>query len=70
MLFRSHIQKNFDIPFAYVIYDKNRELLLPEIFDFFKNNGIISTGRFGGWKYSTMEEAMQDGFDAAEFALK
>ena len=65
-----HIQKNFDIPFAYVIYDKNRELLLPEIFDFFKNNGIISTGRFGGWKYSTMEEAMQDGFDAAEFALK
>ncbi len=59
------VRKNLDIPYAYVIYDMEREKTLSEIFDFLIPHDIISTGRFGGWKYSTMEEAMQDGFDAA-----
>ncbi|MEA2082581.1 MAG: FAD-dependent oxidoreductase [Elusimicrobiota bacterium] len=60
------VTKTLDIPYAYVIYDMNREKYLARIRDFFASRDIISTGRFGGWKYSTMEEAMQDGFDAAK----
>ncbi|PKN00466.1 MAG: hypothetical protein CVU78_01170 [Elusimicrobia bacterium HGW-Elusimicrobia-2] len=63
------VRKNIDIPYAYVIYDMTREKALAEIQDFLTSRGIISTGRFGGWKYSTMEEAMQDGFDAADSVL-
>ncbi|MCD6311322.1 MAG: NAD(P)-binding protein [Elusimicrobia bacterium] len=59
------VRKNLDIPYAYVIYDMEREKVLSEIRNFLIPRDIISTGRFGGWKYSTMEEAMQDGFDAA-----
>ncbi|MBU3955134.1 FAD-dependent oxidoreductase [bacterium] len=59
------VTKNLDIPYAYVIYDMERAKTLGEIKEFLITRDIISTGRFGGWKYSTMEEAMQDGFDAA-----
>jgi len=58
------VQKNLNIPFAYVIYDNEREKVLPEILGFLKKHGIISIGRFGGWKYSTMEESLQDGFNS------
>jgi len=59
------VQKNLNIPYAYVIYDMEREKTLAEIQEFLTSRDIVSTGRFGGWKYSTMEEAMQDGFDAS-----
>jgi len=63
------VRKDIDIPYAYVIYDMAREKTLAGIQDFLSRCGIISTGRFGGWKYSTMEEAMQDGFDAASSSV-
>jgi len=59
------VQKDLSIPFAYVIYDNEREKVLPEIFGFLKKHGIISTGRFGGWKYSTMEDSLEDGLAAS-----
>lgn len=51
---------------AYVIYDKNRQKALDHIFPFLEKNHIHSTGRYGGWKYSFMEEAILDGKEAAE----
>ena len=39
-----------DIPFAYVIYDRNREKVLPAVFEMLNNKNILSTGRYGGWK--------------------
>ncbi len=53
------------IDYAYVIQDMhcshNRDLLLK----YFSRRGIFSMGRFGAWKYSSMEDALLDGQDAA-----
>lgn len=54
------------IRYAYVIYDEKRTPALKTIFEFLKKNGVQSIGRYGGWKYSFMEEAILDGKRAAE----
>ncbi|MBI4369420.1 MAG: FAD-dependent oxidoreductase [Elusimicrobia bacterium] len=54
---------------AYVIYTKKRRKFLPEAFEFLERQNIISTGRYGAWKYSFMEEAVLDGKAAAERVL-
>ncbi|MBK8574136.1 MAG: FAD-dependent oxidoreductase [Elusimicrobia bacterium] len=52
--------------YAYVIYDENRTAALSTIFDWLKRNArTVSIGRYGGWKYSFMEEAIRDGRKAA-----
>ncbi|MFH1379846.1 MAG: FAD-dependent oxidoreductase [bacterium] len=57
------------LPYAYVIYDFNRTPAVDLIQSFLSKHGIISTGRYGGWKYSYMEEAILDGKKAAEQIL-
>jgi len=51
---------------AYVIYDmwrhKNLKLLQKQL----QEEAIYSIGRFGGWKYSSMEEAILDGQEIAQ----
>jgi protoporphyrinogen oxidase len=59
-----------DIPFGYVIYDADRETALQPILKFLKKNSVLSTGRYGGWKYSTMEDAILDGREAAQWMKK
>lgn len=56
--------------FGYVIYDLEREKSLKIIFDYLKKQNVISTGRYGGWKYSFMEENIKDGFEAADILFK
>jgi protoporphyrinogen oxidase len=52
--------------YAYVIYDQNRTAALSTIFQWLKQNAAaLSIGRYGGWKYSFMEEAILDGRRAA-----
>lgn len=46
---------------AYVIYDQWRKRNLPRLLARLADFGIHSTGRFGGWKYSSMQEAVLDG---------
>jgi protoporphyrinogen oxidase len=54
------------IRYAYVIYDDQRTAALRTIFGWLdKNAGASSIGRYGGWKYSFMEEAILDGRRAA-----
>jgi protoporphyrinogen oxidase len=54
------------IRYAYVIYDDQRSVVLKTIFDWLKQKaGALSIGRYGGWKYSFMEEALLDGRAAA-----
>ncbi|MBI4064481.1 MAG: FAD-dependent oxidoreductase [Elusimicrobia bacterium] len=55
---------------AYVVFTKERRAFLPQAFRFLEANNIISTGRYGAWKYSFMEEAILDGKAAAEKILK
>lgn len=49
------------IPFAYVIHDEARRRVLPWILETLEGIGIHSIGRYGGWGYSGMEEALLDG---------
>ncbi|MFA5160985.1 MAG: FAD-dependent oxidoreductase [Elusimicrobiales bacterium] len=53
------------IPCAYAVYDANRSHALSRILPWLEKKGCLSTGRYGGWKYSFMEEAVLDGKAAA-----
>jgi len=57
------------IPFAYVIFDQNYERSRQVIFDFLAGQGIATAGRWGGWNYGGMEDAMLEGKAAAEKIL-
>ena len=59
-----------DIPYAYVIYDKNRNTALETIHDYLRKNSIFSIGRYGGWKYSTMEDAILEGKEITKWLKK
>ncbi len=55
------------IRYAYVIYDEQRSAALATLFGWLKRNAsTVSIGRYGGWKYSFMEEAIRDGRAAAQ----
>lgn len=54
------------IAYAYVIYDRNRDRNLEIIQNYLRDKNICSVGRYGGWKYSTMEEAILEGKKVAE----
>lgn len=55
---------------GYVIYDKKRKSTLDKIFTFLNNYNIISTGRYGNWEYSNMEEALMHGIRTAGYLLE
>lgn len=59
------------IPHAYVIFDHWRDMHLSNILDQLQATyNINSTGRYGAWKYASMQEALLDGKNAAEKVLK
>ena len=62
-------EKVLTLDHAYVIYDAWREQNLPKLLKGLQENHIHSTGRFGGWKYSSMQEAVFDGKETAELIL-
>lgn len=54
------------LKYAYVVYDAHRAGALNKIFGWLRSRaGALSIGRYGGWKYSFMEEALLDGRAAA-----
>jgi protoporphyrinogen oxidase len=58
-----------EIPFAYVIFDQNYERCRKTIFDYLAGQKILTGGRWGGWGYGGMEDALLDGKAAAEQIL-
>jgi protoporphyrinogen oxidase len=56
------------LPYAYVIYDQGRESALATINDFLRSECIIAAGRYGGWNYSSMQDALEFGEQAARAA--
>ena len=54
------------IPYAYVVYDQYRSKVLPELFEFLRQNRVYSIGRYGRWQYSTTEDALLDGKKTAQ----
>jgi protoporphyrinogen oxidase len=60
------VEKTIFIKHAYVIYDWFRSQHLPRIMQFLRSKQIYPLGRYGLWEYSTMEEAILQGKEAAE----
>jgi protoporphyrinogen oxidase len=55
---------------AYVIYDHDYEASLATIRPFLESVRVISTGRYGGWNYSAMEDALLFGREAVALASR
>jgi protoporphyrinogen oxidase len=56
------------IEWAYVIFDHAYYASLEVLRPFLASAGIVSQGRYGGWNYSSMEDALIFGRDAAREA--
>lgn len=55
-----------DIKYGYIIYDRCYAEALRRITDYLKRNNIFMIGRYGRWKYMTMEDAILDGESIAK----
>jgi len=66
------LDKNIiDIKYAYVIYNYWRERNIDKILSILSyNHKIYSIGRYGAWKYSSMQDCVLDGKKIAEFINK
>lgn len=58
------------LEYAYVIYDHRYRAALDTIHPFLLERGIVSTGRYGAWNYSSMEDALLMGRSAAREAAQ
>jgi UDP-galactopyranose mutase len=54
-----------DIPYAYVIHDRDRQEALKTIFPYLESKRAYVAGRYGRWEYSSMEQAILNGRDVA-----
>ena len=55
-----------NIPHAYVVFDENYEPCRNKILSYLATNDATSGGRWGGWNYGGMEDALLEGKAAAE----
>lgn len=63
-------KKIIKIQHAYVIYNNWRDNNVLKILKQLEQNQIYSVGRYGQWKYSSMQEAVLDGKQIAESLIK
>ncbi len=59
-----------DIKYGYPIYDVNYRQSRQTILTYLSRNNIISCGRYGSWRYLSMEDVLLDGAQAARRLLK
>lgn len=62
-------EKIIHISHAYVIYDRWRDAHINDIHTHLGTYNISSVGRYGAWKYSSMQEGLLDGKTIAEQLL-
>lgn len=55
-----------DIKYAYAIYDIFRRDNIEKIKGYFEEYGIYTTGRYGSWEHSSMEDAIIQGREVAK----
>jgi len=58
-----------DIDCAYVVFDAEHREASTGILDHFRARGVLSTGRYGAWTYNSMEEAILQGMEAAQWVM-
>jgi hypothetical protein len=54
-----------EIPHAYVCFDSNYEETRSAILEILEQHDVQSCGRWGGWNYGGMEDALLEGRAAA-----
>jgi protoporphyrinogen oxidase len=55
-----------DIQYGYPIYDAHYNQARPNIIKYFNQKRIYPCGRYGSWRYMSMEDAILDGKRVAE----
>lgn len=60
-----HAQDINDIKYGYPIYDKNYLQTRGKILEILSGNNIIACGRYGSWRYMSMEDVILEGKDTA-----
>ncbi len=63
-------QKDLFMPHAYVTYDAWREKNIHKILETLQTSSLYSIGRYGAWKYASMQEAVLDGKTIIEKIIK
>ena len=53
------------IPTAYVLFDRHHAQARATVQSHFEQHGVELAGRYGKWEYSSMEDALLSGRDAA-----
>jgi hypothetical protein len=54
-----------DVEHAYVVFDDARRAAVDLLLGWLAGHRVFSCGRYGGWTYGSMEDAILDGFLAA-----
>lgn len=55
-----------DIKYGYPIYDVNYSKVMPKILKFLSSKDVYSIGRYGSWRYLSMEGAILEGRKSAD----
>lgn len=59
------VRVDLDLPGAYVVYDRAREIVVPDLLAALARRGVECAGRYGLWEYGSMESAIAQGRAAA-----
>jgi protoporphyrinogen oxidase len=60
------VQDSNDITYGYPLYDRHYQVSRRQIIQFLERRGVFPCGRYGSWRYFSMEDAILDGRRAAE----
>ncbi|MDD2702967.1 MAG: FAD-dependent oxidoreductase [Candidatus Omnitrophica bacterium] len=55
-----------DIPYGYPIYDAHYARVRGRILSYLENNAVLCRGRYGAWRYMSMEDVVLEGKQTAE----
>lgn len=69
LLHRAHdivVQLPLELRYGYPIYDRHYAWATSFLHTYLRQRGVIPIGRFGSWRYLSMEETLLDGQRAAE----
>ncbi len=59
------VQDKNDLKYGYPLYDKHYSRARKEILKYLSRNNIVTCGRYGSWRYMSMEDVIMNGRDVA-----